>query len=191
MKKILCFGDSNVYGFNPQDFSRYNKEQRWSGILNNKFSVIECGCNNRSIFNNVGELNSLAVISKYLTDDLEYIILQIGINDLQFQYNVDLKIFESKLKELVGLIPKGIKIILLCPSIIDECILKSYFSQLFDRTSIEKSKKILEIYRKISNDFGCIFIDLNKIAKVSKIDGLHYDVENHKKIANFIENLLN
>ena len=190
MKKILCFGDSNTYGFNPLDFSRYNKAERWSGILAEKFNVVECGCNNRAIFNNENELNSLECLSKYLTNDLSHIIFQIGINDLQFQYNVNLKIFEHKLKELIGLVDSNINIILLCPNVIDSCILNSYFAQLFNEVSIEKSKKMSEIYKKVAFEFGCNFIDLNRYTKTSKIDGLHYDIENHKIIADCISKIL-
>ena len=38
MKKILCYGDSNTFGFNPTDLTRYNEDQRWSGILKNKLA---------------------------------------------------------------------------------------------------------------------------------------------------------
>ena len=49
MKKILCFGDSNVYGFNPQNGSRYKEFERWSSLIkNNGYEIIEAGCNNRT-----------------------------------------------------------------------------------------------------------------------------------------------
>lgn len=191
MKKILCFGDSNTYGFNPENFNRYQENERWSGILKTKYNIIECGCNNRTIYNNKDELNSLQILSKYIKEDLTHIILQAGINDLQYQYNADLNIFEHKLKELIKLIKPNIKIILICPNSINECILNSYFVQLFNKESIKKSEKLNKIYEKISNRYNCIYINLNDIATTSKIDGLHYDIENHIKIAKYIENILN
>ena len=33
MKKILCYGDSNTFGYVPEDGSRYPKNIRWTGIL--------------------------------------------------------------------------------------------------------------------------------------------------------------
>lgn len=54
MKKILCFGDSNTYGFIPQSGLRYDINTRWTGILqtlcNNEFEITEAGCNNRTAF---------------------------------------------------------------------------------------------------------------------------------------------
>ncbi len=54
MKEILCFGDSNTFGFIPGSGQRYNKTERWSGILSGLLSenyrIIEAGCNNRTAF---------------------------------------------------------------------------------------------------------------------------------------------
>ena len=33
MKKILCYGDSNTFGFNPENGKRFDNLTRWSGIL--------------------------------------------------------------------------------------------------------------------------------------------------------------
>ena len=73
---------------------------------------------------------------------------------------------------------------------INEFILKSYFSQLFDKTSIEKSKKLPEIYKKVANKTNSLLINLNDFAETSNIDGLHYDIENHNKIARKIIEIL-
>ena len=33
MKRILVFGDSNTWGFNPEKFDRYSEEVRWTSLL--------------------------------------------------------------------------------------------------------------------------------------------------------------
>lgn len=33
MKKILCYGDSNTFGYNPANGLRFDENNRWSGIL--------------------------------------------------------------------------------------------------------------------------------------------------------------
>ena len=33
MKRILVFGDSNTWGFNPERFDRYPEEIRWTSLL--------------------------------------------------------------------------------------------------------------------------------------------------------------
>lgn len=192
MKKILCFGDSNTFGFNPIDGSRYIINNRWSGILKqelkDRYFVVEQGCNNRTAVcdNSSIETTGYKAIKNYLSDDLDIIILQLGINDMQYSYNCDLETFKNKFRDFVVSIKdvsKNAKIILLCPNKINDCILKSNFSLMFNETSIEKSKKLPEIYYSIAKEFNSEIIDLNLITKTSTIDGLHYDVENHIKIA--------
>lgn len=48
MKTILCFGDSNTYGYRPDTGKRYAEDTRWTGILreklkDRKIEVIEEG----------------------------------------------------------------------------------------------------------------------------------------------------
>ena len=192
MKKILCFGDSNTFGFNPENGKRFDEQTRWAGklkiALKNKFEVIEKGANNRCGFTEnkeSTELSGLIAIKKYLELKPDIIILAVGINDLQKIYDNDEKAIYFGLKALIEEIKKenNPNIILLVPSTIKENILNSFFNTLFDEKSIEKSKKLPKIYQKIAKEFELDLIDLNNIAETSPTDGLHYDVEGHKKIA--------
>ena len=33
MKRILCFGDSNTYGYKPDRSGQFNENIRWTGLL--------------------------------------------------------------------------------------------------------------------------------------------------------------
>lgn len=200
MKKILCFGDSNTFGYNPNNGSRYNENSRWTGILKNlcknNYEIIEAGCNNRTAFSNNPngiQFTGYKVLPEYLKEIYDTIIFAIGINDLQKFYNPTLEEFETGIENLIKKIRESLpncNIIILSPSHITENILNSNFRFMFNQTSIEKSKQITPIYEKIANEYNCKFLDLNKIVTTSKIDGLHYDIEEHKKIAQSIITLL-
>lgn len=193
MKKVLCFGDSNTYGFIPSSGGRYGKDVRWTGVLQKLlgagFNVIEEGCNNRTCFaeNPDGKLfTGIKILPELLTPDLDFVILSIGVNDLQFQYGRNLSDFSTGIGALIELVKSkspSAKIILTAPSVISKNILKSFFAAMFDSESIEKSLKLPEIYEKCAIEKGCIFLDLNKIVKTSDVDGLHYEAEEHKTIA--------
>lgn len=201
MKTILCFGDSNTYGFNPKDGSRYDTNSRWSGIfkqnLKDRFNVIEAGCNNRTCFINNpdgDEQTGTAVIGKYLTPQIDIIIIALGINDLQKFYNPSLTEIETGVENLINTAKKlnpEAAVIIASPSVIKECILNGYFSIQFDRNSIEKSKLIGNIYKNIAEKANCGYVDFNEVAEVSDIDGLHYDIDNHKKIAKYLTEYIN
>ena len=54
MTTILCYGDSNTYGYNPVNGLRYPKDVRWTGVLQKllgeQYAVIEEGCNGEQQF---------------------------------------------------------------------------------------------------------------------------------------------
>jgi lysophospholipase L1-like esterase len=33
MKRILAYGDSNTWGFDPASFTRFSEDIRWTGLL--------------------------------------------------------------------------------------------------------------------------------------------------------------
>jgi len=193
MKKILLYGDSNTFGLNPQKFSRYDENARWSGIikekLKNDFEVIEEGANNRTGFskNPEGEFYSSQEYFPKLLKSIgiiDIIVIAIGTNDLQFQYDISFERIEEGLQNLVEEGKKYSNNIILIPSVIlDDRILNGFFKTMFDKTGIQKSKSVGQIYRKIAEKSNCYIFDVNEFAKGSDTDGLHYSEESHKLIA--------
>lgn len=200
MKKILCFGDSNTYGYIPNNGAIYDKNTRWTGVLSllshGKFEIIEDGCNNRTAFvaNPAGKnFTGYEILSELLTDDFDVVVLAIGINDTQFLYNLSSIEIASGVEKLINIVkvksPQA-KILLVAPSILTDDVLNGNFACLFDRTSIEKSRQLPLLYQKIAEKQNIEFLDLNSVAKTSSLDGLHYAPEQHLKIAQVIFTIL-
>lgn len=200
MKKILCFGDSNTYGYIPNNGARYDKNTRWTGVLSllshGKFEIIEDGCNNRTAFaeNPTGKIfTGYEILPELLTDDFDVVVLAIGINDTQFLYNLSSIEIASGVEKLINIVkvksPQA-KILLVAPSILTDDVLNGNFACLFDRTSIEKSRQLPLLYQKIAEKQNIEFLDLNSVAKTSSLDGLHYAPEQHLKIAQAIFTIL-
>lgn len=195
MKKVLCFGDSNTYGFVPEKCTRYDKNTRWTGVLQalcgSDFSIIEGGCNNRTAFvdNPAGaEQTGYKILPEYFTKDyFDIVVLAIGINDLQLFFKPTLEEFEQGIEKLIKItkdLSPNAKIILVCPSKLDLAGIKSgVFSFQFDEISVEKSYHLPQIYKKLAEKYACELVDLNEIVKVSPLDGLHFSAESHKTIA--------
>ena len=201
MKKVLCFGDSNTFGFNPKNGLRFPKDIRWTGVLQDlckdKFQIIEAGCNNRTCFRNNPEgkiYTGHQILPEYLQETPDIVILALGSNDLQRQYRTTLEEIEYGLEGLIKIVRENLskaKIIILSPTPIGQEVLKAkIFSFLFDETSVEKSKSLAEIYYRVALKNDCEFIDLTPIAQVSKIDGLHYEEVGHREIANAVLQVL-
>ena len=82
MKKILCFGDSNTWGYIPNLGARYDENTRWTSILQNllgkNYEIVEAGCCNRTCFidNPDGiEQTGYKVLPKYLDNTFDIVII--------------------------------------------------------------------------------------------------------------------
>ncbi len=195
MKKILCYGDSNTFGFIPETGARYPENERWSGILKellaSDFIVIEEGMNNRTgFFTNPAGLQFsgkeyLPICLKNYTN-IDICILALGTNDSQFFYNLDENIAKTGLENLINTLKNKnneMKIIIVPPVKITEDILHSGFSLMFNKNSIEKIKQVFPVFEIVAKDNDCYYFDFNKIVTPSKTDGLHYTASSHKIIA--------
>ena len=194
MKKILCYGDSNTYGFIPGTAGRYNKHERWSGILSeilSDFEIVEEGMNNRNGFF-INPENEKLCGGKYLPvclqkhKNIDICILALGTNDAQFFYNLNRENAKKGLQHLIDCIllaNKDTKIIIIPPVKISTSILESYFAIQFNQTSIERIKEVFPIFEEIAKENNCLYFDFNEFVKPSELDGLHYNATSHKVIA--------
>lgn len=199
MKRIVCFGDSNTYGYIPNSGKRYSSDIRWtsrlSRLLGKEFEVINAGCNNRTCFidNPAGESQTgYKAIKKYLSMNVDVFVLSIGINDSQLFYKPSLEDFRRGLTDFILQIQNSsdAKIILVAPPILNDDVLKGNFSFQFDFQSIELSKYLPELYKKVADENNCYYFDMNDKVKVSNLDGLHYLPAEHELIANLLYEFL-
>ena len=83
--KILCFGDSNTYGYDPRSFfgSRYPAQHRWVDLLAQKLNcqVINAGENGREIPSREGELQRFDLMLAN-QNPVDLLIIMLGGNDL-------------------------------------------------------------------------------------------------------------
>lgn len=197
---ILCYGDSNTYGYSPINGMRYAKDVRWTGVLQNllgdDFCVIEEGCNGRTtIYDDPieGWKNGFDYLKPCLNSHkpVDIVILMLGSNDLKSVFNLSAKQIsegaEVLVKEIIsftenkqGFIPK---IILVSPPFIGDDIEASGFNFAFDRTAIARSKEFAKYYRQVADRNGCIFFDAAPCATPSKEDSLHLTPESHTALA--------
>lgn len=191
-KNILCFGDSNTYGYVPDSGERFSKDVRWTSVLGamlgDNYKVFEAGCNNRACF--VEHIDGdkfigTKFIHKYKPYNIDIIITSLGVNDLQKNYKPDIQELEQGFERYINAIRKdfGSKIIILAPPIVKTVVLKTWFSELFDETSVETSRLLPNLWKKVAEKTGVYYLNLNEKIEVSNIDGLHFDKNAHRTIA--------
>ena len=206
MKTILCYGDSNTYGYDPKlgRRSRYPKYKRWptilQNLLGNKFEVIAEGLNGRTTAydrpgfpwkNGVSALPAIMGSHK----PIDYLVFMLGTNDCNLEMGLSSADIASGMETLVQTaiemamiqqerIPT---IIVIAPSPILEDYGSSPFVDEIDLSSVRKSREIADLYKNICIKYNCIFID-GSPAEVSTIDSEHLTEQGHETIAQLVYN---
>lgn len=101
---MLCFGDSNTYGYDPRSYlgSRYPTEERWTGILKGRgWEILNCGENGREIPHRASELEALDRLLER-SGRLEGIALMLGGNDLLQNPAFAAEDVAARMEEMLG-----------------------------------------------------------------------------------------
>ncbi len=200
MKTVLCYGDSNTYGYDPRNGMRYPADVRWPGVLREllgaEYSVIEEGCNGRTtVFDDPieGWKNGLDYLKPCLNSHkpIDIVIMMLGSNDMKSCFRASAKdsaegagvlidTIKVFLAEKQGYVPQ---IILVSPPLIGPDIDLSPFRFSFDTEAPAKTKEFAGEFLKIAQEKGCVFFDAAKTARASELDSLHLDPESHRRLA--------
>ena len=200
MKTVLCYGDSNTYGYDPRTGFRYPASVRWTcrlaALLGDDYHVVEEGCNGRTtVFDDPveGWKNGLGYLKPCLNSHkpVDIVVMMLGSNDLKETFHASpeqiaegagvlVETIQTFTREKQGFEPK---IVLVCPPEIGEGITESPFYGSFYENAIERSRELPAHYRRIAVRYGCIFVNAAEHICPSKEDSLHLDPEAHAKLA--------
>ena len=188
VKTVLCYGDSNTWGYKPPLGERHKYEDRWTTVLQRRlgpgYHVIPEGLNGRTtIFDDPIEehRNGYTCLSPCLGSHkpLDLVILMLGTNDLKSVFTLSMDEITSGIGTLIDLIRKSAfghdggppeVLLLIPPRIRKETDPDSVFAGGY-----EKSLLFSEKYRDIAEQKKVPFLDTDKIIAVSESDGIHYD----------------
>ena len=203
MKNILCFGDSNTYGLNPEwvkgNFGRHPKNVRWPGklqeILGSEYYIIEEGLSGRTtVFddptmpNRNGSAYLVPCIESHTPLDL--IIFMLGTNDTKPLYSARTVEIAQGMSRLVRMakdpgLYMGMpvpKILVAAPVPLNETAL-TLPDHITTPEMIKKSEELAADYETMCRMYGAEFIDLKLYAKTSNLDGVHLLPEAHEAVA--------
>lgn len=203
MKKILIYGDSNVWGDNFITGIRIPDETQWPNILQKQLGdnikIIQEGLPGRLAGNNEKEKkykNGLdTFISNFRTHaPINQIIIMLGTNDLQIKYEKeasdiinDLMKYTQKIEEEYQDIDNQKKyfinnelpqITYILPINFDY---QKNAKNIFNEESEKKRKKIISYFKKSNLNY----IVIDKISLLN--DGIHLDAKGHSTLATIVK----
>lgn len=192
MKTILCYGDSNTWGYNPATGDRYPLAQRWTSaladVLGQDYLVIPEGLNGRTTVwpdPVEGEHKSGKI---YLTPCLEshypldLVVLLLGTNDLKHRFGQSASDIAYGAATLVEMIqrsdfgPNGEapEVLLIAPP--PTYVNGTLFADMFAGAD-EKSADLGLRYGLMAEEYGCAFLDAGEVVESSRLDGIHLDAD--------------
>lgn len=195
MKTILCYGDSNTWGWNPAIQDRFARDERWPGVLRQTlgegYLVIEEGLNGRTtVWDDPieGYKNGHTYLIPCLETHrpLDLVIIMLGTNDLKVRFSVSACDVANGAGVLVDVVQKSAagpagrapQVLLMAPPPVGKF---SEFGEMFEGAA-SKSKRFAEHYQRVAREYGCEFLDTSQFIVSSDIDGIHFELSEHQKL---------
>ena len=196
MKTVLCYGDSNTWGSDPETGERFAPGVRWPGVLARElgdgFRVVEEGLSGRTTVRDDpiegahknGRTYLRACLESHKPIDLVTIML--GTNDLKERFGASASdiaqgaasLAEETLRSGCG--PEGGApvVLLISPPPVAKL---TDMAEMFEAAE-EKSGRFAVHYRHFADQAGCEFLDAGTVIVSSDIDGIHLEADEHRKL---------
>lgn len=202
MKTIVCYGDSNTYGYIPSG-GRYPRSVRWTGVLQQllgaDYYVVEEGlCSRTTVLedavyddNKSGAAFLPTVIKSQMPVDL--LVLMLGTNDMKLRFSMqpcDIARGISLLIKLARTVSADksdtgtpCSILLLAPPPVSEDMLSGRCADEFGERAIGISQRLSAYLKDIAEQLGVSFLDTYPLITPSPVDGLHLSADGHRLLA--------
>ena len=214
MKTVLVFGDSNSWGWSPSNdmikpIKRWSENIRWPGVMQKElgsgFKVLVDGLNGRTTMwdDPIGEFGCSKKQIITLMDaaaPIDLLIIFVGTNDLDVRFFVSVQdiansaalLVQKAVAHVEAFIDGKPKVILIGPPPLGP-VSNGAFKEMFAGNE-EKSKQLGNCYKTVSDTIGVDYLDAGTVVKISDMDGVHLDADQHellgKAIAEFVKRVI-
>lgn len=205
MKRILCYGDSNTWGYEAGTGRRYPEDVRWTGVMQSDlgpgYTVIEDGLNGRTTAYDLGwksVANGMDALGFTLVSQapIDLAIVMLGTNDLNVQGALG---FYKGLTALVRTIknaqtvynpsdrifsdPEHPEILLISPVALGKGISEM---ESMVRDKYEDSLQFPYWTERVASELGVGVMHAGQFASVSQTDCVHIDPEGHRRLGHAV-----
>ena len=196
MRTILCYGDSNTWGFDPETRGRFAPEVRWPGVLERElgegYRVIEEGLPGRTTVwpdpIEGGHRDGGAYLRPCLESHrpLDLVAIMLGTNDLKRRFDLSASdiaqgaasLAEMTLRSGCGPDDGAPVVLLVAPPPIG---VLTDLAGMFEGSQA-KSVEFSGHYRRFAEQNGCEYLDAREVIVSSDVDGIHFEADEHRKL---------
>jgi lysophospholipase L1-like esterase len=203
MPTILCYGDSNTHGTAPMrtldDAERFGQGKRWPSVMRQELGsdwwVVEEGLPGRTtVLDDPIEgiyKNGLTHLPPCLESHrpIDIVTICLGTNDLKARFGMpptDIAAGAGILVETVRSVLKPFgeqaKVLLIAPPPILEI---GCLADMFAGGRV-KSQAFAQHYGATAKRLGTGFLDFGAIIKSSEVDGIHFDLDAHRRLGSAV-----
>ena len=183
MKTLLCFGDSNTYGYDPRSClgDRYPADSRWTGLLGPAYTVLEDGQNGREIPRRPWEIDNVRALLDRV-GPVDVLTVMLGSNDLLQASSLTAGDVTARMETfLAALLPhpalaRG-RVLLIAPP---PMVPGAWVTE--ERLPVQ-SARLAETYRALARRLGISFADAGAWDISLLFDGVHFSPEGHRAFA--------
>ena len=201
MYTIVCYGDSNTWGYDAETGRRFPWEVRWPGVLQSllggDFRIIEEGQPGRTtVWDDPIEehRNGKPVLYSTLEchSPIDMVILMLGTNDLKPRFSVNAFDIAAGAERLVRIIqthlPDGQdappKVLLVCPAPVDEKVDEGAIAGMFTAAhSSAVSRALPAEFEKVARQWDCLYLNAGDYVHTSPVDSVHFTADSHAALA--------
>ena len=190
MKTILCYGDSNTWGYNPESGRRHPYADRWTTILQHQLGesylvVPEGLCGRTTVWDDPieGDKNGRTYLAPCLASHkpLDLVILMLGTNDMKRRFSLPATdiaagvgvLADMILKSGCGPLESAPNVLILVPPEARAVIREN---ETFG-DCLATSKEFPKAFTAMTKERGIPCLDLGPKVRLSDIDGIHFERE--------------
>lgn len=199
MKRILFYGDSNTWGYRPdQENARYPDGMNWVDQLaqllpEKEYRLFNEGLCGRTTGYEIPEepgRNGLIYFPIALStiDPIDLVVIMLGTNDrrLRVTPQESAKCLERYIHitraPALWFGKKTPEILLIAPAPVCRQALDTKYSYLWDERAIKDSCELGKHYKALAEQYGCAFLDCAGLCETGE-DGVHLSADGHRLLA--------
>ena len=205
-RTVVCYGDSNTWGYTPGSGVRFDEKTRWTGrlqtLLGKEYRVAECGMNARTTsfddpFRDYLNGRHGLVHCMVAAKPVDLLIISLGTNDLKYG-----TVYRSA-KGLDALLDVAVhantympgsspvyrdepRILVISPIALHEELDRKFPGHEMNG-KLDDSRKFAAVYREVCQKWQVYFLDAAQTASASEIDCVHMDAVSHAALTEEVD----